>query len=275
MQQWKWTEENQLYNPVTLKCISTGPEGLLELHNCTTGDTLQQWLCANHFIEQPSTGNCITVSEGSQQLVAEKCVKEKNMTQTWNKHNRLFHLLADDSQAPDSVEPICTVPGRHTITACYRETINLGWTVCKRLGYYVKGLSHLSIFHLIIDFDCCFTPRVFTGKPETPSSIEEEICVNETWWSSLNVKGWFKCPTGFYFKGYFNKGGQKGWHAVQQVRCCRTAQVPPIYRQCYTDATDGSKTLHECSRAGYHIAGVYKTDCSLIECVEELYCCIQ
>lgn len=273
MQQWKWNEDNQLYNPTTLKCISTGPEGLLELRDCTSGDTLQQWLCANHYIEQPSTGNCITVSEDSQQVIAEQCVAEKSTTQKWNKFNEILYLPGEDLPDSKPVEPICAVPGYHTVTECYKEDIELGWSVCNQLGYYVKGLSHPRIFTITEYFNCCFTPHVFTGQPGTPSTIEEENCVNETWWSSLNTKGWFKCPTGYYFKGYF-KQGLKGWHGVQQVRCCKPAQAPSIYQYCYTNSTNELKGLHQCSDPGYHIAGVYKTDCSLADCIEEIYCCI-
>lgn len=279
-QQWKWNEHNQLYNPVTLKCISTGVDGSLELHSCSSGDALQQWLCANHFIEQPSTGNCITVSGHS--LIAEECTME-NKRQLWNKYNNslqseiedtFLHLLGDDSQALELEKSICTIPGYHTFDECYDEKVRFGWSVCQRLGYFVSGVYHLGyISHVITDLRCCFTPHIFIGQPETLSTIEQEVCVNMTWWSSSNANGWFKCPAGMYFKGYL-KGVQIGWQAVQKVRCCRTVQAPSLYRQCYTDSSDGSEGIHECSRAGYHIAGIYKTDCSLIECVEKLLCCI-
>ena len=267
MQQWRWNDKNQLYNPATLKCISTGPEGLLELRDCTSGDCLQEWLCANHYIEQPCTGNCITVSEDSYHLVAEPCAEEKSTNQKWNKFKEILTLLGDIS-APKSVEPICTVPGYHTITKCYKGDIKLGWSVCNRLGYYVKGLSHARTLTVTEYFNCCFTPHIFTGEPGTPSRTEE-ICVNETWWFS-NTRGWFKCPMGYYLKGYF-KEGLKGWHADQQVRCCKPAQGPSFYQHCRTNSTD-VQGLHQCPD-GYHIAGVYNTDCSQTDCVEDIYCC--
>lgn len=276
-QQWKWNGENQLYNPTTSQCISSTAEKALELHSCTSGDTLQQWLCANHFIEQPSNGNCMTVGKDLDQLIIEKCIMDNNR-QLWNRYNGnsqsemdlSLNLSANHSWAAES---ICTIPGYHSVAECYSERIHRGWSFCQRLGYFVTGLYHVSQLHLITDFRCCFTSHVFTGQPETISSIEEEICANVTWWSSLNTKGWFKCPIGLYFKGYL-KDVQDGWGTVQQVKCCRTAQAPSIYRQCYTDSTDGSEGLHECSRTGYHIVGAYKTDCSFVECVERLLCCI-
>ena len=277
VQQWKWNKDNQLYNLDTLQCISTGPEGLLELRKCISGDVLQQWLCANHFIEQPSTGNCITVKENTQQLIVEQCNME-NYRQLWNKYNdslqseigfSLLHLLGDDS----TVEPICTLPHIHTIPDCYNETVHLGWSSCQVLGYFVTGLYHMDNLNLITKFHCCYTTHVFTGQPETASNAEPEICDDVTWWSSQSSMGWFKCPTGSYFKGYL-RGEKEGLLAVQLVRCCRTVQAPSIYRYCYTDSTFGSKWLHECSRAGYHIAGIYKTDCHFKECIEKLLCCI-
>lgn len=273
MQHWNWNEENQLYNPATLKCISTGPEGLLELRDCTSGDTLQQWLCANHYVEQPSTGNCITINEDSHQLVAERCAEEKSAAQKWNKFKVIIIFPGSNIPAPKSVEPVCTKPGHHTVTECYKEDIKLGWSVCNRLGYYVKGLSHPHILTITEYFNCCFTPHVFTGEPGTPSSVEEEICVNETWWFSPNTEEWFKCPEGYYLKGYF-KEGERGWHAIQQVRCCKPAQGPSSYQHCQTESADGPKGLHQCRDPGYHIAGVYNTDCSLTDCVEQIYCCI-
>ena len=281
VQQWKWNKDNQLCNLDTLKCISTGPEELLELHNRTSGDVLQQWLCANHFIEHPSTGTCMTVKENTRQLTAEQCNME-NYRQLWNKYNNslqseigfsLLHLLGDDSRDTESVEPICTIP--HTIPQCFNATIRLGWSSCQVLGYFVTGLYHMDNLNLnlITNFYCCYTSHVFTGRPETASSIEQEMCDDVTWWSSHSTIGWFKCPTGSYFKGYL-KGEKEGLLAVQLVRCCRTTQAPSIYRHCYTDSTFGYKGLHECSRAGYHIAGIYKTDCHFMQCIEKLLCCI-
>ena len=278
VQQWKWNEDNQLYNLDTLKCISTGPEGSVELRNCTRGDVLQQWLCVNHFIEQLSTGYCITVREDTRQLIVEQCNME-NYRQPWNKYNNslqneigfsLLHLLGDDSQ---DAESICTIPHIHTIPECYNESVHLGWSSCQLLGYFVMGLYHTGNLNVITNFRCCYTSHVFTGQPETASSVEQEMCDDVTWWSSHSTMGWFKCPTGLYLKGYL-KGEREGLLAVQLARCCRTAQAPSIYRHCYTDSTFGSKGLHECSRTGYHIAGVYKTDCHFMECIEKLLCCI-
>lgn len=280
-QQWKWNEDNQLYNSVISKCISTGLENLLELRDCASGDSLQHWLCANHFIEQPSTGNCITTSEDSHQLIVEKCIIENNR-QLWNKYTdnlqdemerSLIRMLGDDSQSAEPTETICPIPGYHTVAECYDQKIHHGWSLCQQLGYFVTGLYHVGDLHLITDFRCCFTSHVFTGQPETPSSIELEICVNKTWWSAFNRKGWFMCSPGSYFKGYL-KGEGEGWHAIQQVQCCRTEQAPSNYRQCHTQDANGAGGLHQCSRTAYHIAGVYKTDCSFVECVEKLYCCI-
>lgn len=282
LQQWKWNEENQLYNPTTLKYIATGKERFLELKDYKSGHPLYEWLCADHFIEQPSTGKCMTVSEDSHQVIVEKCVL-RNSRQLWNKYTNnledemehsLLNLMGKDSQAAEpAVESICTNSSRHTITKCY--TVNsgasLGWLFCRILGYYVTGFYHKD--DLTTDFQCCFTSHVFTGQLETSPTTEEEICVNTTWWYSTNEMGWFRCPAGFYFKGYL-KGEQKGWHAVLEVRCCRTAQAPPDYRRCYTNSTDGSEGLHKCSHIGYRIAGLYKTDCSSMECVEKLRCCI-
>ena len=223
----------------------------------------------------------MTVSKDSHQVIVEKCVLG-NSRQLWNKYTNnfedemehsLLNLMDKDSHAAKPVESICTNSSRHTITKCYIENIEDGpeWLLCRVLGYYVSGLHHKD--GLTTGFQCCFTSHVFTGQLETSPSTEEEICVNTTWWSSADEMGWFRCPAGYYFKGYL-KGGQKGWHAVLEVRCCRTAQAPPDYRQCYTNSTDGSEELHKCSHTGYRIAGLYKTNCSSMECFEKLRCCI-
>ena len=282
-QSWQWNGNNQLYNPTTLECISTNPDGLFELRNCTD-DMSQQLLCADHFIKQPSTGNCMTVREDSDRPVAERCTL-MNHKQKWNKYTgsmesemeeSLLRLLGDNTNMNETtVETICTIPGYHTVAECYSERVLTGWSLCRRQGHYVTGLYHISnrFLQSITDFYCCFTPHVFTGEPETLSTIEEEICENVTWWSSLDKIGWFKCPTGLYFKGYL-KVSREGLNAVLQVRCCKTDQAPQVYRQCYTDSNDDSEGLHKCRRTGYHIAGIYKTDCHQLQCIERLLCCI-
>lgn len=283
-QLWQWNGNNQLYNPAILECISTDPDGLLELRNCTDNDMTQQWLCADHFIKQPSTGNCITVSEDSHHLVAERCALV-NRKQMWNKYNgntesemeeSLLRLLGDNINTNETTaETICTIPGYHTVAECYSERVLTGWSLCRRQGHYVTGLYHISnkFLQRITDFYCCFTPHVFTGEPETLSTIEEEICENVTWWSSLNRMGWFQCPTGMYFKGYL-RVNREGLDAVLQVQCCKTDQAPKVYRQCYTESSGNFDGLHKCRRTGYHITGIYKTDCHLLQCIEKLMCCI-
>jgi len=282
---WQWNGDNQLYNPTTLKCITTNAEGLLELRSCEEDDLTQQWLCADHFIKQPSTGNCITASDDSDHLMAERCAL-MNSKQRWNKYTgstesemeeALLHMLGDNTNTNKStVETICTIPGYHTVEECYSQRILPGWSYCSRKGYFVTGLYHIdNEFHQrITDFHCCFTSHVFTGEPETLSTIEEEICTTVTWWSSLNrTAAWFRCPTGQYFKGYL-KVSKDGLDAVQKVKCCKTDKAPQTYRQCYTDPSNNSDGLHKCNRAGYHITAVYKANCSLLHCIEKLLCCI-
>ena len=268
MQQWKWNKDNQLYNLDALKCISTGSGGLLELSNCTTGDSLQHWLCADHFIEQPSTGSCATVDRDSQQLIAQPC-NLTNYRQLWNKYeagdglqtNSLSHLPGS------SLNPICTIPHLHTTPKCYDAD---GWTRCSVSGYFVRGLYHGGNSNLITKFYCCYTPHVFTGRPGTATGVESETCSDVAWWSQNSVK-YFKCQNGFYFKGYSNG---EGLLTAQKIRCCRIAKAPLRWRHCESN-TFRTRTLHKCFREGYHIAGVYKTaSCTSAECIERLLCCI-
>jgi len=283
-QLWQWNEDNQLYNPANLECISTNRDGQLELRSCIHNDMSQQWLCADHFIKQPSTGNCITVSEDSPHLIAERCALP-NRKQMWNKYTgsteseleeSLLHLLGDNTNIDEpTAEIICTMPDCHTVAKCFRERVLTGWSLCEREGHYVAGLYHFSnrFLQVITEFYCCSTPHVFTGKPETLSTIEKEICKNVTWWSSQNRAGWFQCPTGMYFKGYL-KVDREGLDAVLQVQCCKTDVAPKVYRHCYTESNGYSSELHKCSRTDYLIAGIYKTDCHLLQCIERLLCCI-
>ena len=268
-QQWKWNKDNLLYNLDTLKCISTGSGGSLELRNCTTGDSLQHWLCADHFIEQPSTGNCVTVNKDSQQLITQPC-NVTNYRQLWNKYDSEDYLQTNSLQPllGSSANLICTTPNLHTIPKCYNET---GWSYCQVLGYFVIGLYHDSNSNLITKFYCCYSPHVFTGHPETAKAVEKEECRDVTWQSESSGK-YFKCPNGFYFKGYLNG---EGLLTTQKIRCCRTAEAPSRWWHCERDNIYRTRDLHKCFREGYHIAGVYKTtDCLSAECVERLLCCI-
>ena len=62
-QHWKWTNSDQILNVETFLCLASRG-GALIVTACAEGDdSHQQWTCAGSYIEQLSTGRCLTLHE--------------------------------------------------------------------------------------------------------------------------------------------------------------------------------------------------------------------
>ncbi len=71
---WRWTENNTILNIASYLCLTTvggsgtGSEGgneteVLALAPCMDSDNRQKWSCAGSFIQQPTSGKCLTTSD--------------------------------------------------------------------------------------------------------------------------------------------------------------------------------------------------------------------
>lgn len=81
---WQWTENDTILNIGSYLCLTTlngsgtgsevgsegGSEGgseteMLALQPCTSMDNRQKWSCAGNYIQQPTSGKCLTTSDAS------------------------------------------------------------------------------------------------------------------------------------------------------------------------------------------------------------------
>ena len=87
---------------------------------------------------------------------------------------------------------------------------------------------------------------------------------------------WAVCPTGYFLQGLWRNDGV-GWiYHIEEARCCKPNTLPDKYGHCYNENIWGSFDhygLSECKRGGYYAAGLYKSNCDTLGCIEMLKCC--
>ena len=87
---------------------------------------------------------------------------------------------------------------------------------------------------------------------------------------------WALCPTGYFLRGLYRNDGD-GWvYQIEEALCCKPNTFPDKYQDCYNENIWGSFDhigLSRCKRAGYYVAGIYKSNCETLGCIEELKCC--
>ena len=87
---------------------------------------------------------------------------------------------------------------------------------------------------------------------------------------------WAVCPTGYFLQGLWRNDGA-GWLSQIEVgKCCKPITLPDHYGACYNENIWGSFNhygVSECKRDGYYVAGLYKSNCNTLGCIEMLKCC--
>ena len=87
---------------------------------------------------------------------------------------------------------------------------------------------------------------------------------------------WAVCPTGYFLQGLWRNDGV-GWiYQIEEAKCCKPNTLPDQYGDCYNENIWGSFNhygLSECKRDGYYAAGLYKSNCNALRCIEYLKCC--
>ena len=87
---------------------------------------------------------------------------------------------------------------------------------------------------------------------------------------------WAVCPTGYFLQGLWRNDGV-GWiYQIELAKCCKPNTLPDKYGHCYNENIWGSFDhygLSECKRGGYYAAGLYKSNCNTLGCIEMLKCC--
>lgn len=150
-----------------------------------------------------------------------------------------------------------------------------GWATCDSSTQYIKGLwrNHnggpKEKIYLLEQAKCCSAPTPYANVPST--------CKIANWWSVLDGKNvWAVCPTGYFLQGLWRNDGV-GWiYQIELAKCCKPNTLPDKYGHCYNENIWGSFDhygLSECKRGGYYAAGLYKSNCDTLGCIEMLKCC--
>ena len=297
-QYWKWTDNNQLLHFGTHLCLgeaTSESNDALFLKLCNQRDSTQEWLCAESFIEQPTSAKCITVkysetvdyakeldqfsnNETDYTVSLEDC-SGASTNQMWG---AVYPQLTSENESEQ--QTVCTASEKHQLSRCYVKDMDISQlsnqTTCDRPGYYTSAFYHIKSQSLdgITGMECCATSYVFTGRPESPIAVHREECQEVEWWSyedATVAEGWFQCPAeGMFLKG-FHLSPEAGLGGIRKAKCCKPASSPSRYEHCYMDRLQKleSSGVHACSLSGYHITAAFKTACSQFDCIEEITCC--
>ena len=87
---------------------------------------------------------------------------------------------------------------------------------------------------------------------------------------------WAECPTGYFLQGLWRNDGVGWLYQIEEAKCCKPKTLPDKYGHCYNENIWGSFDhygLSECKRGGYYVAGLYKSNCNTLGCIEMLRCC--
>lgn len=210
-----------------------------------------------------------------------------------------------DAEGDDNQSSICSrrLSQTHNLPYCYPSNMQSAssvsslvskWVLCSYSSYYVSGFYHTYNIEqyndrgggLVSALKCCAGSFVFTGQENTPVQHGEEICEEKEWWERvehneiLSTKGWFTCPRGMYLKGFLlsTRPYNQNENLIMRARCCRPAEGPEMYFNCYSDTTNRvlDTEVHACRMRGYHITGVVRKNCNYagIYCDEILTCCM-
>ena len=99
-------------------------------------------------------------------------------------------------------------------------------------------------------------------------------CYKHNWWRSFDHKGWSTCRNGFFMKGLYRTSGQY-LRNIESAKCCRPRGAVKHWGQCYNQNVWHSfdkKGWSKC-KAGYYMAGLYRSSCNQLYCLEEFKCC--
>ena len=301
-QQWTWNSNHQLANYDSELCITAGKSSAVHLESCDSHVTSpQEWLCTGHHIIQPTEGECLSAKgkpQGGDELdemvqelegfleppkaVWSQCTLNAPY-QKWEIHDVVGGVQTTNlaGSAP------CAASPRNALQQCYNETRSNGQLKCRYQGMFAKGLIHAATAGDPPEsLECCASPRMFTGSPNTALHPSNLSCVHEPWLqpSSSRKTSGFACPEGYYLNSInYGEGGRSG--DPHSATCCTDQPIQPMengamseapmarYINCYpADVVGERKGGHRCHN-GYYITYTFKVNCSEGGCQEEVKCC--
>ena len=303
-QQWMWNDAHQLASYNSSLCLTSRRNSAVLLKPCIDqGTASQEWLCAGHHIVRPTDGECLSsqaLLQGGDEL--EEMIHELQgflqppkagwstctlnvPSQEWQIHD----TVGGEQMADLSGSSPCAVSANNALQQCYNETRSDGQLKCRYQGMFAKGLYHATTAGSPLEgLECCASPRMFTGSPNTVLHPSNLTCVHEPWLqpSSSRKTGGFTCPEGYYLTSITYGKGESS-EDPQSATCCtdRSTQAlqavdaghangAPLasYVNCYPPDVSDGKGSHLC-RTGYYIAYAFREKRNTGGCQEEIKCC--
>ncbi|XP_028399896.1 uncharacterized protein LOC114523229 [Dendronephthya gigantea] len=147
-----------------------------------------------------------------------------------------------------------------------------GWSTCGR-GRYMAGLYRHSsrsndYIYLIEKAYCVDAPG------DLYSAKKDQHCYDHNWWKSFNNKGWSTCKNGYYMTGLWRNSGNKLYH-IEEAKCCRPKTQVTRWGECYNHnawKSFNNRGWTKC-KPGFYMAGLYRSSCHKLYCLEEFKCC--
>lgn len=168
----------------------------------------------------------------------------------------------------------CTIPSPQTEYANWEESFDReGWSLCGN-GKYMTGLYR----ERFKSGDERIGRIEFAECRDAPSNlcpIKEDLdCYNHNWWSSFDSAGWSKCNTGYYMTGIYNTNGAELYH-IEVATCCRPKSQVKLWGKCQNHNVGASFDREGWSkcRKGSYMAGLYRSSCERLGCIETFFCC--
>ena len=187
---------------------------------------------------------------------------------------RLSHEWQTNTQYRDYMKGLVTIPAPQTQVADWEASFDRdGWNLCGS-GKYMTGMWR----HDKKSGDERIGRIEYAECKDAPSYLypakEDMDCYNHDWWASFDRQGWSTCKNGYYMTGLYNTNGPRLGN-IEEAKCCRPKSQKKQWGQCYNLDVWGSFDRRGWSKckSGHFMAGLYKSACNELYCLEEFKCC--
>lgn len=155
-----------------------------------------------------------------------------------------------------------------------------GWSDCPEDEHdkplYLHGLYRNAVTDS--DFDGLGLIEYGDCRASSFGSGEEQECEEANWLLSFDKEGWSNCADDYFISGLYRSGDDNDRYSqelfrLEKARCCRQPAVK--WGECIehdvTTAFD-NKGWTRCPE-GFYMAGLYRSKCNKLYCIEKFRCC--
>ena len=167
----------------------------------------------------------------------------------------------------------CAAAGSCQNANWWKSFDRAGWSKCHSSFPFINGLYRNKAarrsndwIYLLEEAKCC------------NNGYSNAQCVQANWVASFDRnRNWNVCPSGYYLSGLFRSSGNN-LHNIEHAWCCKPRGAPNNYKSCYIENVWSKfdwnrKGMVTCTRSDHYIAGLYRSICDKMYCIEEFKCC--